>query len=72
MALRSDHYADADHHDKDDEDDDGPAQRLVVTYGAGGGIQRDKSCIAFLAWTASSLTEFLVSCEKLKSRIREG
>ena len=48
MALRSDHYNDDDYHDQDDEDD-GLAQRLVVTYGARGGIQRDTSCIAFLA-----------------------
>ena len=48
MALQSDHYDDH-HHDQDDEDDDGLSQRLVVTYGARGGIQRDTSCIAFLA-----------------------
>ena len=40
---------DDDCHDDDKEDDDGLAQRLVVTYGARGGIQRDTSCIAFLA-----------------------
>ena len=51
MALRSGHYDDHQHHDQDDEDDDGLAQRLVVTYGAGGGIQQDTSCIAFLAGT---------------------
>ena len=49
MALRSDHYDDDHHDDQDDEDDDGLAQRLVVTYGARGGIQRDRSCTAFLA-----------------------
>ena len=72
MALRSDHYDDDHHDDQDDEDDDGLAQRLVVTYGARGGIQRDMSCTAFLALTASSLTEFSVNCEELKSRIQEG
>ena len=47
------HDGDDDGDDKEDDvgDDDGLAQRLVVTYGAGGGIQRDTSCIAFLAWT---------------------
>ena len=63
---------DDDCHDDDKEDDDGLAQRLVVTYGARGGIQRDTSCTASLHEPVSSLTEFSVNCEGLKSRIQEG
>ena len=72
MALRSDHYYDDHHHDQDDEDDDGLAQRLVVTYGVRGGIQRDTSCTASLHEPVSSLTEFSVNCEELKSKIQQG
>ena len=66
------HADDDDGEDKEDDggDDDGLAQRLVVTYGARGGIQRDTSCTASLHEPVSSLTEFSVNCEELKSRIQ--